>query len=90
VARDLKAPTGLGNIAAVSDPAPARDRARTETHWVEIGAQPDGVIAVLADARLQPRWAPGFVDVVTGDADSGWVGTTEELASLASPLTQAG
>lgn len=75
MARDLRTPTVLGSIAAVAEPATAPDRARTETQSVETGAQPDAVIAVLADARLLPRWAPGFVDVVVGDAESGWVGT---------------
>jgi hypothetical protein len=48
---------------------------RTETQSVETSVRPDAVVAVLADARNLPTWAPGFVDAVVGDAESGWVGT---------------
>ena len=78
MARDLRTPTVLGSIAAVADPETARDRAHTETQSVETDVRPDAVMAVLANARLLPQWAPGFVDVVDGDAESGWVGTKGE------------
>ena len=45
------------------------------TQSVETSVPPDAVVAVLADARHLPTWAPGFVDAVTGDAGSEWVGT---------------
>jgi hypothetical protein len=59
----------------MADSGPEQSQRRTETGSVETKASPDAVVAVLADARNLPTWAPGFVDSVAGDPESGWVGT---------------
>jgi hypothetical protein len=50
---------------------------RTETQSIESEASPDQVVGVLADATRLHEWAPGFVDRVTGDAQSGWRATKD-------------
>lgn len=45
---------------------------RTTTQTVECDAAVEEVIALLADPRRIPEWAPAFADRVTGDARSGW------------------
>lgn len=45
---------------------------RTETQSVETAAAPDAVLALLADPRRIPDWAPAFADAVSGAAQSGW------------------
>jgi hypothetical protein len=59
----------------MGDSGTEQGQGRTETQSVETKGSPDAVLAVLADARHLPTWAPGFVDAVAGDAESGWVGT---------------
>jgi hypothetical protein len=61
--------------ARMADPGTDQTGGRTETQSVETNVPPDAVVAVLADARNLPTWAPGFVDAVGGDTESGWVGT---------------
>jgi len=46
--------------------------ARTETQSIESDVAPDAVVALLADPRRLPEWAPAFADTVAGDAQSGW------------------
>jgi hypothetical protein len=53
------------------------DDRRTETQSIETAASRDAVVALLADATRLPEWAPGFVDQVAGDAQSGWVATKD-------------
>jgi hypothetical protein len=50
---------------------------RTQTRSIESAAEPDAVVAFLADPRHLPDWAPAFVDTVTGDARSGWKATKD-------------
>lgn len=45
---------------------------RTVTQSVESNAHPPALVAVLADPRRIPDWAPAFADVVTRDGLSGW------------------
>ncbi|MEQ3552404.1 SRPBCC family protein [Pseudonocardia nematodicida] len=37
-----------------------------------VGARPAAVLAVLADPRRIPEWAPAFADAVDGGPDAGW------------------
>jgi len=67
-----------GSLAAVTATPPV-DRetggagsARTETQSIESDVAPDAVVALLADPRRLPEWAPAFADTVAGDAQSGW------------------
>lgn len=50
---------------------------RTETQSIESDTAPDAIVAVLADARRIPEWAPAFVDTVSGDAQRGWEATKD-------------
>ena len=45
---------------------------RTETQSIESEADPDVVVALLAEANRIPEWAPAFADTVIGDDRSGW------------------
>jgi hypothetical protein len=45
---------------------------RTETQSMESPVEPRGIVAVLADPRRIPDWAPAFADLVTGGPPSGW------------------
>jgi hypothetical protein len=47
--------------------------ARTETQSIDADAQPDAVLSILADPSRIPSWAPAFADMITGDANQGWV-----------------
>jgi Polyketide cyclase / dehydrase and lipid transport len=53
------------------------DQIRTETQSIESAAEPDAVVAFLADPRHVPDWAPAFADRVAGDAQSGWTATKD-------------
>jgi len=48
------------------------DSGRTETQSIESDVAPDAVVALLADPRRIPEWAPAFADTVAGDPQSGW------------------
>jgi hypothetical protein len=61
---------------SLTDGGPA-DPMRTETQSIESAAEPDAVVAFLADPRHIPGWAPAFADTVTGDARSGWTATKD-------------
>jgi hypothetical protein len=50
---------------------------RTATHSIETDAAHEAVLALLADPRRIPDWAPGFADVVSGHAGSGWLVTKD-------------
>ena len=50
---------------------------RTVTRGIECVAEPDAVVALLADPRHLPDWAPAFADTITGDARSGWKATKD-------------
>jgi hypothetical protein len=52
-------------------------RRRTETRAIEANVDPTAVVAVLADGRRAPEWAPGFADQVEGDGQSGWTVTKD-------------
>jgi Polyketide cyclase / dehydrase and lipid transport len=52
-------------------------RRRTETQSIESVAEPDAVVAFLADPRHLPDWAPAFADTITEDATSGWKATKD-------------
>ena len=45
---------------------------RTETESIESDIGPRAIVALLADPRRIPDWAPTFADAVTEDAQSGW------------------
>ena len=45
---------------------------RTQTGAIESAATVEQALALLADPRELPRWAPGFADRVEGSADAGW------------------
>ena len=62
---------------------------RTETQSIESAAEPDAVVAFLADPRHLPDWAPAFADTVTDDARSGWKATKDGRDfSLRVPVNQ--
>ena len=42
------------------------------TQSIESDVAPDAVVALLADPRRIPDWAPAFADAVTGNPQSGW------------------
>lgn len=42
------------------------------TQSIESDVAPDAVVALLADPRRIPDWAPAFADAVAGDPQSGW------------------
>ena len=48
---------------------------RTETQSIESHAAPEAILALLADPRRIPEWAPAFVDAVTAEGQSGWRAT---------------
>lgn len=45
---------------------------RTEKQSIESEAEPTAVVALLADPRRIPEWAPAFADIVEGNGQSGW------------------
>jgi Polyketide cyclase / dehydrase and lipid transport len=45
---------------------------RTVTDSIESRTDPAILVALLADPRRSPEWAPAFADAVTGDGSSGW------------------
>lgn len=45
---------------------------RTETQSIESEADPEAVLALLAQPSRIPEWAPAFADVVIGEDSSGW------------------
>jgi hypothetical protein len=45
---------------------------RTITRTIESDADPDAILAILADATMIPSWAPVFADTVEKDAQSEW------------------
>jgi hypothetical protein len=55
------------SVARESEP----DQPRTQTAVLGIDADPAAVVALLADARRLPEWAPAFADRVEG-ADGAW------------------
>ena len=50
---------------------------RTETQSIESGADPESVVALLAQPGGMPEWAPAFADMVTGEDRSGWRATKD-------------
>lgn len=50
---------------------------RTETQSIESEADPDAIVALLAQPSRMPEWAPAFADVVTGEDRSGWRATKD-------------
>ncbi len=67
-----------GSLAVVTA-TPSADREpdgsgseRTETQSIESDVAPDAVVALLADPRRIPEWAPVFADTVAGDPQAGW------------------
>ena len=50
---------------------------RTVTDSIESRSDPAILVALLADPRRSPEWAPGFADAVTGDDHSGWRATKD-------------
>jgi hypothetical protein len=50
---------------------------RTVTDSIESRTDPAILVALLADPRRSPEWAPGFADAVTGDDHSGWRATKD-------------
>jgi hypothetical protein len=50
---------------------------RAETRSISIAAPPPAVLAVVADPRRLPEWAPGFAHGVQPDGD-GWLIDTAE------------
>ncbi|HEX4018468.1 MAG TPA: SRPBCC family protein [Frankiaceae bacterium] len=51
--------------------------AQTQTRSIESRVEPKAVMALLADARRLPEWAPGFADTVEGDERQGWTVTKD-------------
>ncbi len=45
---------------------------RTETQSIESEVEPSAVVALIADPRRIPEWAPAFADTVDGNDQSGW------------------
>ena len=62
---------------------------RTQTRSTETDADPSAVLAVLADARRLPEWAPAFADEVVGDDRSGWRVTKDADAFEIKVITQS-
>ena len=44
----------------------------SETQTAEMAAEPETMLAILADPRRIPDWAPAFANSVEGDHHSGW------------------
>jgi hypothetical protein len=52
----------------VTDPSTAR----AATGTIECSSEPGPALAVIADPRHLPTWAPGFADTIQGDRYEGW------------------
>ncbi len=48
---------------------------RTQTQSMETDADPQSIVALLADPTRILDWAPAFADTITGDDQTGWHGT---------------
>jgi hypothetical protein len=46
--------------------------ARTQTQSIEVDAEPDTIMQLLADPRHIPVWAPAFADEITAGEQQGW------------------
>jgi hypothetical protein len=69
---------GLTRPAAPGRLGYGRDvNSRTVTDSIESRTDPAILVALLADPRRSPEWAPGFADAVTEDDLSGWRATKD-------------
>ncbi len=50
---------------------------RTVTLSAETETEPGTIFALLADPRNIPKWAPLFVDEISGDQQQGWLATKD-------------
>ena len=56
--------------------------ARAQTQSIESDAEPAAVLALIADPRHLPTWAPAFADAVVQDPDAGWQATKDGRSFL--------